>query len=127
MKKARIIYWVVSILFAGFMIWSGLPGLKPSEESEAFMKGYLGFPNYFTQFISAAKIVGGIAILIPGLRTIKEWAYAGLFYDLAGAIFSVAAVAGPFNEGTAFISGVLLVGILSYLLWKKQVKAAGAV
>ena len=52
------------------------------------MHDYLGYPVYFIQFISIAKLIGSIVILIPNLDRIKEWAYAGLFFDLAGAVFS---------------------------------------
>ena len=120
MKKIKIIYWIITVIFGGFMIFSGIPGVQPTAESQAFMKDMLGFPDYFNQMISIAKILGGIAILLPLPRLVKEWAYAGLFYDLVGAIISVSVVSGtPFNEGSAFIFLVLLVGVASYVLWKK--------
>src|SRR5918993_3214860 len=120
MKRNKILYWTFTILFAGFMIWSGSSGVEPSKQSVDFMNGYLGYPVYFIRFISIAKIIGGIAILIPGLKMIKEWAYAGLFFDLIGAIYSVISVSKTFDAGIAFIFLPIILGILSYYFWKKR-------
>ena len=56
---------------------------------EIFVKG-LGYPMYFIQLFGIGKLLGSIAILIPGLnKTIKEWAYAGLFFDLTEPFIQV--------------------------------------
>lgn len=119
MKTNKILYWVFTIIFAVFMAWSGVGGVKPSPEAITFMHDGLGFPVYFIQFISVAKILGAIVLLIPGLRTIKEWAYAGMFFDLVGAFFSVNANAGKFEPTSLFILFTLLIGAASYYFWKK--------
>ncbi|HTE28047.1 DoxX family protein [Flavitalea sp.] len=119
MKRSKLLYWIFTILFAGFMIWSGIPGIEPSKQSVDFLNGYLGYPIYFIQFISLAKVVGGITILIPGFAKAKEWAYAGLFFDLTGAIYSIIAVAKKVDPGVAFILLPILLGVLSYVFWKK--------
>ena len=119
MKKTKILYWVFTILFAAFMIWSSVPGIKPDARTIQFLHDGLGFPIYFIQFISVAKIVGSIAILIPGFDKIKEWAYAGLFFDLIGAIYSVNAVAGKFEPSSMFMFLPITLGALSYYFWKK--------
>lgn len=93
MKSVKIIYWITTCLFAAFMIFSAVPDALVVDEAKAFLT-HLGYPVYFIPFIGVAKILGSIAILIPGLRTIKEWAYAGLFYDLVGAVYSVIMVDG---------------------------------
>ena len=92
MKKTNILYWVFTILFAGLMAFSAISGIKPNEDAIKLMHDGLGYPVYFITFISIAKLLGAIAILIPGLKKIKEWAYAGLFFDLAGAAYSGIAV-----------------------------------
>jgi hypothetical protein len=120
MKRTKIIYWVFTILFAAFMIWSGIPGIEPTKQSLDFMNGYLGYPVYFIQFISVAKVVGSITILIPGLVKAKEWAYAGLFFDLIGAIYSIISVAKTVDPGMLFILLPIILGIISYVFWKKQ-------
>jgi hypothetical protein len=115
MKKIRILYWVLTIIFAGFMAFTAVTDALLTPEAVKFMN-HLGYPNYFTHFIGIAKILGSIAILVPGFRLIKEWAYAGLFFDLIGAVYSNLMVDGP--NALMLITMVLLFGfgIASYLL-----------
>ncbi len=120
-KTVNILYWVFTILFAGLMIFSSVGGIQPTEQvKEIFVKG-LGYPVYFVQFISIAKIVGSIAILIPGLnKTVKEWAYAGLFFDLAGATYSGIAAGGTFDPRILGMLMWIIPGVVSYYFWKKK-------
>lgn len=87
----------------------------------------LGYPIYFIQFISWAKIIGAITILIPGLnKTIKEWAYAGLFFDLLAATYSgIAAANGKVDPAMVGMLMWIVPGILSYIFWKKKFKTEG--
>ena len=118
MKKTKIIYWVLTILFAGFMAFTAIPDVLAVPDALKFM-GHLGYPVYFTQFIGVAKLLGAIAILIPTFKKIKEWAYAGLFFDLIGAIYSNSIVDGV--NAAMIITMVLLfaVAIGSYMLNQK--------
>lgn len=118
MKKTSTWYWIVTILFAAFMIFSAIPDIMMSEEAVTMITG-LGYPKYFVSFIGIAKLLGAIAILIPGLNRIKEWAYAGLFFDLIGATYSALAVGG-FMLPILFM--ILPIGFLflSYFLWHKR-------
>lgn len=122
MKPAtiNILYWVFTIVFAGLMIFSSVGGIGPNEKTMQIFVNYLGYPVYFIQFISWAKIAGSIAILIPGLKKIKEWAYAGLFFDLTGAVYSGIAVSGKFDPMMLTMLFWIVPGILSYVLWKKK-------
>jgi uncharacterized membrane protein len=52
----------------------------------------LHYPDYFAPFIGVAKILGSIALLVPGNRKLKEWAYAGFTFDLIGATYSALAI-----------------------------------
>ncbi len=88
MKKRNIAYWVITALFSAFMIFSAVPDIMMVPDAMKFI-GHLGYPDYFIPFIGVAKFLGSIAILIPGFPRIKEWAYAGLFFDLAGAVYSI--------------------------------------
>ena len=54
----------------------------------------LGYPLYLLPFIGVAKLVGVIALLVPGFQRIKEWAYAGFFFDLTGATYSALSAGG---------------------------------
>ena len=118
MKKTSTWYWIVTILFAAFMIFSAVPDIMMSEEAVTMITG-LGYPKYFVSFIGIAKLLGAIAILIPGLNRIKEWEYAGLFFDLVGATYSALAVGG-FMLPILFM--ILPIGFLflSYFLWHKR-------
>ena len=123
MKKVKIIYWISTILFAGLMIYSSVDGIKPNEKAIQFLHDGLGYPVYFIQFISIAKLIGSITILIPGLNRIKEWAYAGLFFDLAGAIYSGLAVSGKFDPMMLMMLIWIVPGIVSYIYFHKLQKA----
>lgn len=119
-KSINIIYWVSTIIFAALMIVSATGGIKPDQQTIQMMHDMLGYPVYFIQFISIAKIVGAIAILIPGLNRIKEWAYAGLFFDLFGAIYSGIAAAGKFDIMMLMMALWIVPGIVSYYFWHKK-------
>lgn len=101
MKKTKIFYWITTILFALFMAFTALPDITLNKDAVVFMT-HLGYPNYFTVFIGVAKMLGCIALLIPGFPRIKEWAYAGLMFDLIGAVYSIIAVEG-FNASMLFM------------------------
>jgi uncharacterized membrane protein YphA (DoxX/SURF4 family) len=119
-KTINILYWVFTILFAGMMILSAAGGVSPDAKTLEIMHDQLGYPTYFVIFISLAKIAGSLAILIPGLNKIKEWAYAGLFFDLIGAAVSVTATSKKFEPSTLFILLPVVLGILSYIFWNKK-------
>jgi DoxX-like protein len=118
-KTITILYWVCTILFAGLMLFSAAGGIKPTSDDVKFMHDGLGYPVYFIQFISIAKLIGSIVILIPGLDRIKEWAYAGLFFDLTGAIYSGIALSGKFDPLMLTMLAWIIPGILSYYFWHK--------
>ena len=81
MKKTNILYWTFTGLFALIMLSSGIPNLMATKEWIDLFAG-LGYPNYLLPFLGAAKVAGAIVILAPGLPRLKEWAYAGFFFDL---------------------------------------------
>ena len=127
LKTTNILYWVFTILFAGLMIFSAIPNILLDETTmEIFVKG-LGYPAYFIQLLGIGKALGSIAILIPGLnKTVKEWAYAGLFFDLIGATYSgIAASKGNVDPAMVGMLIWIVPGILSYIFWKKKMKAEG--
>jgi len=118
-KTTVILYWVFTVIFSGLMIYSSVGGIGPNQQTKDIFHSYLGYPIYFIQFISWAKIIGSIAILIPGLNKIKEWAYAGLFFDLTAAVYSGVAVSGTFDPMMLTMLGWIVPGILSYIFWNK--------
>ena len=122
-RSTNILYWVFTVIFAALMIFSAVGGIQPSQQSIQILHDGLGYPIYFIQFISVAKLIGSIAIVIPGLnKTVKEWAYAGLFFDLAGAVYSGVASSGKFDPMMISLLIWIVPGILSYYFWRKKMK-----
>lgn len=126
-KTTNTIYWISTIIFAALMIFSSVGGIQPTKEALQLMHDYLGYPVYFIQFISVAKMLGSTAILIPTHKSVKEWAYAGLFFDLGGAIYSGIAVAGNFDPMMLTMLAWILPGIVSYWFWKKKLNSHNVV
>jgi hypothetical protein len=76
------------------MMMSAITNIIVTPEAIELITTQLGYPEYFVPYIGWAKAFGAIAILIPGLDRIKEWAYAGLCFDLVGATYSLFATSG---------------------------------
>lgn len=90
-SKARTIgYWVTTALVA-FTVGSG--GAAQLAHMPANVEGmmHLGYPAYLLTILGVWKVFGTVAILAPGLPRLKEWAYAGIVFDLTGAAASHAA------------------------------------
>jgi hypothetical protein len=79
----------------------------------------LGYPLFFIPFIGVAKFLGVLAILVPGFPRIKEWAYAGLFFDLIGATYSILAIGKP---DWMFMALPLGLATASYVFYQKRRK-----
>ena len=119
-KTIRILYWTFTVLFAGLMIFSSYGSLLVNQDAKTLIHDQLGYPVYFIPFTGWAKLIGSIIILIPGLKTLKEWAYAGLFFDLIAVVYSSIALAGTVDPMMAFMLLWFVPGILSYCFWKKM-------
>lgn len=93
----KIAYWVATVLIAFVMIGGGVTDIaRPPFMIEGMAK--LGYPVYFLVILGVWKVLGGVVVLTPGLPTLKEWAYAGMIFDLTGASLSHAAVGKPAGE-----------------------------
>ena len=121
MKRDNIIYWVTTGLFGAFMLFSAIPDLMVVPEAVEFVSGKLGYPQYIIAFLGAAKILGVIALFVPGFPRVTEWAYAGLFFDLAGATYSNIMVDGFQPE---MLSMVIVLGMfaVSYMYHHRRLK-----
>ena len=118
MKALRITYWIVTGLLAAFMLLGAITDVINGPDVMAFFK-HLNYPGYFAQFIGTLKILGIIGILIPGYPKVREWAYAGLTFDVTGALYShISNGDGPEIYFPALL-GLLLV-ITSYVLYYKN-------
>lgn len=114
MKRDKIIYWTTTILFAGFMLFSAIPNIMLDQASVDFIHVQMGYPEYFIRFIGVCKAAGSIALLIPGLGRIKDWAYAGLTFDLIAAVYSLLAIGSPITDVLLFPVFFLVAGVSYY-------------
>lgn len=124
MKRIRIFYWVFTGLFAFMMLGSAIPDVLVMPIAIEGFKG-MGMPVYLVPFVGIAKVLGVVAILVPGYPRIKEWAYAGLTFDLVGATYSLIASGQPFAS-TAPMLLPLALAALSYIFYQKKLKASNA-
>ena len=103
------VYWIVTGLMAAFMLMASIPDvLRQRQAIEIF--SHLGYPGYLLLFLGTAKILGVIAVLVPGTGRLKEWAYAGLIFDITGALYSHLSVGDPVSVWGFAVVGLVLVG-----------------
>ena len=86
-KRNKIIYWISTLWLALGMTSTGIVQLLKVEE-EVDLMTRLGYPSYFLTILGVWKILGVVAVLIPKFPLLKEWAYAGFFFNMSGALFS---------------------------------------
>lgn len=94
MKTEKIGYWAATGLVAFAFAFGGVMDIARPPEVMAGIKA-LGYPEYFALIIGVWKVLGAAAVLAPRLPRLKEWAYAGMVFDLTGAAASHAAVGDP--------------------------------
>ncbi|MEO6720086.1 MAG: DoxX family protein [Ferruginibacter sp.] len=111
-KRNKIIYWIATIWLALGMVSTGIVQLlKMKQEVDMFT--LLGYPVYLLTILAVWKFLGVVAVLIPKFPLLKEWAYAGFFFVMSGAVFSHLAIGDTAKE---FIGPVLLI-FLTMISW----------
>ena len=119
-KRNKIIYWIATIWLALGMTATGIQQLLKLQLEGAlsppgvFGITNLGYPVYFLTIIGLWKLLGVVVVLIPGIPLVKEWAYAGFFFLLTGAIFSHIAV----GHSSAELFPSILLLALTILSWQ---------
>lgn len=111
-KRNKIIYWIATLWLSLGMTSAGIVQTLRIKEELAMMT-HLGYPEYFLPIIGIWKLLGVIAILIPGRPLLKEWAYAGFFFTMTGAIISHFVCR---DEAKEFFGPTLLL-VLTILSW----------
>ena len=121
MTTKMVTYWVVTVLIALETLVGGVTDLIHGREilvagpPVADVVTHLGYPLYFVGIIGFWKVLGGLVLLVPGYSRLKEWAYAGIFFELSGAAASW--LAYEHNMGEAVVPIVLaLLAIASWAL-----------
>jgi uncharacterized membrane protein YphA (DoxX/SURF4 family) len=112
MRTKKIIYWIATIWLSLGMLSTGIVQLLQMEQDKTRM-ALLQYPVYLLTLLGIWKILGVIAILIPKFPILKEWAYAGFFFAMSGAVFSHIASGSPLGE---IIPSVLLL-VLTVVSW----------
>ena len=120
MKKINILYWIVTGLMAAFMLLGAIMDILKTEDAMTFIKE-LGYPEYFTRFIGVMKILGVVAVLIPGYSKLKEWAYAGLAFDTLGAAYSHIAHGDGVDKWLPAVFALVFI-MVSYFIYSKRSK-----
>ena len=111
-KRNKIIYWVATLWVALGMTATGIVQLTKQKE-EVAMIAHLGYPVYFLTILGVWKILGVVTVLTPKFTLLKEWAYAGFFFSMSGALFSHLAVG---DGGKEFFGPALLL-VLTVISW----------
>ncbi|GAA4435753.1 DoxX family protein [Ravibacter arvi] len=111
-KRNKAVYWAATILLALGMLSGGLAQLfRVKQNTDGII--HLGYPVYLMSILGVLKLLGVIAILLPGFRLLKEWAYAGFFFAMTGAVASHIAV----GDGFPKFAAPLLFVILTIVSW----------
>jgi hypothetical protein len=111
-KRNRIIYWVATVWLALGMLSTGFVQLIKMED-EVNRLSQLGYEDYILTLLGIWKILGVVAILIPKFPLLKEWAYAGFFFIMSGALFSHVAMGSDVKD---FFGPALLL-VLTVVSW----------
>ena len=111
-KRNKIIYWIATAWLSLGTLSTGIVQLIKMDE-EVKMMTHLGYPLYFLTIIGVWKILGVIAVLIPKFPLLKEWAYAGFFFTMSGAVFSHLAA----GDGGIEFFGPILLTVLTVISW----------
>jgi hypothetical protein len=112
MKVKATIYWVVTVLLSLVLLSGGAAEVARRPET---IKGMvlLGYPVYFVVIIGCWKIAGAVALLAPGWGRLKEWAYAGIFFNMSGAAISHAVC----GDAAFHLVATLLFTVLTLVSW----------
>ena len=118
-KRNKITYWISTIWLAlGMLATGALQLFKAKAEGAVAPPGvygitHLGYPVYFLTILGVWKILGVVALLIPKFPLLKEWAYAGFFFAMSGAVFSHIASGDSMTQNVP----ALLLLILTVISW----------
>jgi len=116
MKGKTIAYWTTTILVASLIGSGGVAQMGQFHANPHGIVPVLGYPTYFFAILGFWKVLGAIAVLVPRFPRLKEWAYAGIFFDLTGAAASCAAV-GVYGVYAFHILAPLFLAVLAVASW----------
>ena len=100
-RRQMVAYWVTTALVVLELAQGGIWDVLRVPQVRELIE-HLGYPSYFLIILGIWKLLGAVALVIPGFPRLKEWAYAGVIFDLTGAVASL------------FAAGLLSVGAMAY-------------
>jgi uncharacterized membrane protein YphA (DoxX/SURF4 family) len=106
-------YWIATSLIAVEMVTGGIWDLLRTAYVRGIMD-HLGYPEYMLTILGTWKILGAIAILAPRFPRLKEWAYAGMIFDLTGAAASHAFC----REGVSQFVATIVLALIVLASWR---------
>ena len=109
-RTKKVFYWLSTGLAGLALTAAGATSLMRAPQLVATMS-HLGYPSYVATILGTWKLLGALAILAPGFPRLKQWAYAGIFFDLTGAAMSHAASGDPLR--VVVVPLVLLVAVMA--------------
>lgn len=112
-KRRNILYWIATVWLSLGMVSTAIVQLAGLAEEVQKTVRELGYPSYFLYIIGVWKLLGVAAVLLPRLPLLKEWAYAGFFFAMSGAVISHLAVYDPLTE----LFGPVLLLVLTVVSW----------
>ena len=112
MKTKQIAYWVTTGIVAFIMISGGAWQCSVQPQNVQVF-AHLGYPVYFMVLLGVWKVLGGVALVLPRFPRLKEWAYAGILFDLTGAAISQ----GLSHDGAAHVAWPLALALLTVASW----------
>ena len=110
-RRNVIVYWVTTALVVFELTMGGAWDVLRVPQVRGLIER-LGYPPYFLVILGTWKLLGAVALVIPRFPRLKEWAYAGVFFDLTGAVVSL------------FASGLINVGAMAYPIFMIGVAVA---
>jgi len=120
MKKTTVFYWIFTGMLIPALGIGSVSGLFSSPESVQVITA-LNYPAYIVPFLSLARLLALLVIFLPKLPRLKEWAYAGLVFDVIGAMYSQIALENPLKHLIfPLIALVFIFG--SYFFYHKKLK-----
>jgi hypothetical protein len=126
MKAKSIAYWTTTIVIAGLIGSGGVAQMAQFHANPHGVVPILDYPMYFFAILGFWKALGAIAILVPRFPRLKEWAYAGIFFDLTGASASVVAV-GDYGAYAFHVIAPLILTGFTVASWALRPQSRSAV
>ena len=87
MTLRAVVYWATTVFVVFNMFFGALAELAQFTPTAEGMQA-LGYPIYMMAILGTWKVLGSITLLIPRFPRLKEWAYAGMFFNMTGAAVS---------------------------------------